>query len=155
MADLYITAEGKAEKEERLRFLKNVRRPEVTEKIKIAREFGDLSENSEYDAAKKEQLTVESEIEQIEETLRKAIIIDSSMVSNDSVSVGNTVRVYDMEFDEEETYKIVGTIESNPDKNYVSNESPMGQALLGSKVGDIVIVKAPAGDIQMKVLEIK
>ena len=155
MADLYITAEGKAEKEERLRFLKNVRRPEVTEKIKIAREFGDLSENSEYDAAKKEQLTVESDIEQLEETLRKAIIIDSSMVSNDSVSVGNTVRVYDMEFDEEETYKIVGTIESNPDKNYVSNESPMGQALLGSKVGDIVIVKAPAGDIQMKVLEIK
>ena len=155
MADLYITAEGKAEKEERLRFLKNVRRPEVTEKIKIAREFGDLSENSEYDAAKKEQLTVESEIEQIEETLRKAIIIDSSMVSNDTVSVGNTVKVYDMEFDEEETYKIVGTIESNPDKNFVSNESPMGQALIGSKVGDIVVVKAPAGDIQMKVLEIK
>ena len=155
MADLYITEEGKAEKEERLRFLKNVRRPEVTEKIKIAREFGDLSENSEYDAAKKEQLTVESEIEQIEETLRKAIIIDKSMVSNDSVSVGNFVKVYDIEFDEEVTYKIVGTIESNPDKNYVSNESPMGQALLGSKVGDIVVVKAPAGDIEMKVLEIK
>ena len=155
MADLYITEEGKAEKEERLRFLKNVRRPEVTEKIKIAREFGDLSENSEYDAAKKEQLTVESEIEQIEETLRKAIIIDKSMVSNDTVSVGNFVKVYDIEFDEEVTYKIVGTIESNPDKNYVSNESPMGQALLGSKVGDIVVVKAPAGDIEMKVLEIK
>ena len=155
MADLYITAEGKAEKEERLKFLKNVRRPEVTEKLKIAREFGDLSENSEYDAAKKEKSIVETEIEQIEETLRKAIIIDGSNISNDSVSVGNHVKVYDIEFDEEVTYKIVGTIESNPDKNYISNESPMGQALLGSKVGDVVVVKAPAGDIEMKVLEIK
>ena len=155
MADLYITAEGKAEKEERLRYLKNVRRPEVTEKLKIAREFGDLSENSEYDAAKKEKSIVETEIEQIEETLRKAIIIDGSAISKDSVSVGNFVKVYDIEFDEEVTYKIVGTIESNPDKNYISNESPMGQALLGSKVGDVVVVKAPAGDIEMKVLEIK
>ena len=155
MADLYITAEGKAEKEERLRFLKNVKRPEVLEKLKIARDFGDLSENSEYDAAKKEQSIVETEISQIEETLRKAIIVEADMVSNDEVSVGNFVKVYDLEFDEEVTYKVVGIIESDPDKNYVSNESPIGKALLGAKVGEIVTVKAPGGDIQMKVLDIK
>lgn len=155
MADLFITAEGKAEKEERLRFLKNVKRPEVLEKLKIARDFGDLSENSEYDAAKKEQSIVETEIAQIEETLRKATIIENGMVSNDEVSVGNFVKVYDMEFDEEVTYKVVGIIESNPDKNYVSNESPIGKALLGSKVGEVITVKAPVGDIQLKILEIK
>ena len=155
MADLYITAEGKAEKEERLRYLKNVKRPEVLEKLKIARDFGDLSENSEYDAAKKEQTIVETEISQIEETLRKAIIVEADMVSNDEVSVGNFVKVYDLEFEEEDTYKVVGIIESNPDKNYVSNESPIGKALLGAKVGDVVTVKAPGGDIQMKILEIK
>ena len=155
MADLYITAEGKAEKEERLRYLKNVKRPEVLEKLKVARDFGDLSENSEYDAAKKEQSIVETEISQIEETLRKAIIVEANEVSNDEVSVGNFVKVYDIEFEEEITYKLVGIIESNPDKNYVSNESPIGKALLGAKVGQTVTVKAPGGDLQMKVLEIK
>ncbi len=155
MADLFITAEGKAEKEERLRYLKNVKRPEVLEKLKIARDFGDLSENSEYDAAKKEQSIVETEISQIEETLRKATIVEQGSISNDVVSVGNFVKVYDMEFDEEVTYKVVGIIESNPDKNYVSNESPVGQALIGGKVGDIVTVKAPGGDMQLKILEIK
>ena len=155
MAELYITAEGKAEKEERLRYLKNVKRPEVLEKLKIARDFGDLSENSEYDAAKKEQSIVETEISQIEETLRKAIIVEADMVTNDEVSVGNFVKVYDLEFEEEDTYKVVGIIESDPDKNYVSNESPIGKALLGAKVGETVTVKAPGGDIQLKVLEIK
>ena len=154
MADLYITLEGKAEKEERLSYLRNVRRPEVIEKVKVAREYGDLSENSEYDAAKKEQSTVETEIAQIEETLRKAIIIDTTKLSKDVVSVGSTVKVYDIEFDESEIYKIVGIIECKPDQNFVSNESPIGKALLGSKVGDIVIVKAPMGDIQLKILEI-
>lgn len=154
MADLYITAEGKKEKEERLRYLKNEELPIVLEKIKIAREFGDLSENSEYDAAKKEQTIIMTEIETIEETLRKATIVDSSEVQKDVVSIGSFVKVYDLEFDEEDTYKVVGNIESDPSKNYVSNESPMGQAFLGAKVGDIVTVKAPAGDIKMKILEI-
>lgn len=154
MGDLFITAEGKKEKEERLRYLKTEELPIVLEKIKIAREFGDLSENSEYDAAKKEQTIIMSEIETIEETLRKATIIDSNEVKNDVVSIGNFVKAYDMEFDEEDTYKVVGNIESDPSKNYVSNESPMGKAFLGAKVGDIVTVKAPGGDIQMKVLEI-
>lgn len=155
MAELYITAEGKAEKEERLRYLKNVKRPEVLEKLKVARDFGDLSENSEYDAAKKEQSIVETEISQIEETLRKAIIVEANMVKNDEVSVGNFVKVYDVEFDEEIIYKVVGIIESNPDKNYVSNESPIGKALIGAKVGDTVSVNAPGGELLLKVLEIK
>lgn len=154
MAELFITAEGKAEKEERLKYLKNVKRPEVLEKLKIARDFGDLSENSEYDAAKKEQAIVETEILSIEETLRKATIVDKKDVNKDVVGVGNSVTVYDMDFDEEDTYKIVGILESNPDKNYVSNESPIGEALLGKKVGDIVNFTTPGGVAQMKVLKI-
>ena len=154
MAELFITEEGKAEKEERLRYLKNVKRPEVLDKLKVARDFGDLSENSEYDAAKKEQAFVETEIAQIEETLRKAKIISAKEVKNDEVSVGNSVVVFDMDFEEEDTYKIVGVIESDPNKNYVSNESPIGQALLGKKVGDIADIETPEGVIQMKVLKI-
>ena len=154
MAELFITEEGKAEKEERLRYLKNVKRPEVLDKLKVARDFGDLSENSEYDAAKKEQAFVEAEIAQIEETLRKAKIISAKEVKNDEVSVGNSVVVFDMDFEEEETYKIVGVIESDPNKNFVSNESPIGKALLGKKVGDIADIETPEGIIQMKVLKI-
>ena len=154
MAELFITAEGKAEKEERLRYLKNEKRPEVLEKLKVARDFGDLSENSEYDAAKKEQSIVETEIATIEETLRKARIIENSDVSNDSVGVGNTVTVYDEDFCEEDTYKIVGVIESDPDRNLVSNESPIGSGLMGKKVGDIAEITTPSGIIKMKILKI-
>ena len=154
MAELYITIEGKAEQEERLRYLKNEKRPEVLDKLKVARDFGDLSENSEYDAAKKAQTILETEIAQIEETLRKAIIIDKKDVKKDVVGVGNTVTVYDMDFDEEVEYKIVGVIESNPDKNLVSNESPIGKGLIGKKVGDVAIIVTPGGEIQMKILKI-
>lgn len=113
MAELFITAEGKAEKEARLKYLKNEKRPEVLEKLKIARDFGDLSENSEYDAAKKEQSIVETEIATIEETLRKATIIENNSLNKDTIGVGNSVTVYDMDFQEEDTYKIVGVIESD------------------------------------------
>ena len=154
MAELFITAEGKAEKEERLRFLKNVKRPEVLEKLKVARDFGDLSENSEYDAAKKEQSFVETEISSIEETLRKATIITDDKVTMDTVGVGNFVTVYDSDFKEEDTYKVVGIIESDPDKNYVSNESPIGMALLDKRVGDEVSVETPGGVVKMKILKI-
>lgn len=154
MAELFITAEGKAEKEERLKYLKNVKRPEVLEKLKIARDFGDLSENSEYDAAKKEQAIVETEISSIEETLRKATIITDDKVTMDTVGVGNFVTVYDSEFGEEDTYKVVGIIESDPDKNYVSNESPIGMALLDKRVGDEVSVETPGGVIKLKILKI-
>lgn len=154
MAELFITAEGKAEKEERLRFLKNVKRPEVLEKLKVARDFGDLSENSEYDAAKKEQSIVETEISSIEETLRKATIITEDKVTMDTVGVGNFVTVFDSDFKEEDTYKVVGIIESDPDKNYVSNESPIGMALLDKRVGDEVSVETPGGIIKLKILKI-
>ena len=154
MSELFITEEGKAEIEERLRFLKNEKRPEVLEKLKVARDFGDLSENSEYDAAKKEQSIVETEIATIEETLRKARIISDKDVKKDTVGVGNTVTVYDMEFDEEVVYKIVGVIESDPDKNLVSNESPIGKGLMGKKKGDIVTIATPGGEIQMKIVKI-
>ena len=154
MAELFITEEGKAEIEARLRFLKNEKRPEVLEKLKVARDFGDLSENSEYDAAKKEQSIVETEIANIEETLRKARIVSDKDVNKDEVGVGSTVKVYDMDFDEEVDYKIVGVIESDPDKNLVSNESPIGKGLMGKKVGDIVTITTPGGEIQMKILKI-
>lgn len=154
MAELVITAQGKKELEERLRYLKVERRPIVAEHIKTAREYGDLSENSEYDAAKKEQTQLESEIFTIEETLRNARIVDSNNISTDSIQVGNTVKLYDIEFDEELDYKIVGSIESNPDKGYVSNESPIGKALIGKKKGETVDIETPSGVIQMKVLKI-
>lgn len=154
MAELFITEEGKKEKEERLKYLKNVKRLEVLDKLKVARDFGDLSENSEYDAAKKEQSIVETEIASIEETLRKATIVSSVGLKKDQVNVGNTVRVYDMDFQEEDTYKVVGVIESNPDKNFVSNESPIGSALLGKKVGDIASFETPGGTVQLKILKI-
>ena len=154
MAEIYITKDGKREKEERLEYLKNVRRPEVLEKLKTAREYGDLSENSEYDAARSEQGRLESEINLIEETLRLAIIVDSDDVKSDSVHVGSTVVVYDMEFDEEFEYKIVGTIESDPDKGLISNESPIGKALIGKKAGDNVEIKSPNGSYTVKIKKI-
>lgn len=154
MAELFITEEGKKEKEERLRYLKNVKRLEVLDKLKVARDFGDLSENSEYDAAKKEQTFVETEILQIEETLRKATIVSKKGLKKNVVNVGNTVQVFDMDFNEEDTYKIVGVIESDPNKNWVSNESPIGSALIGKKVGDIASCETPGGTIQMKIIKI-
>ena len=154
MAEIYITKEGKREKEERLEYLKNVRRPEVLEKLKTAREYGDLSENSEYDAARSEQGRLESEIQLIEETLRLAVIVDSEDINNDRVHVGSTVEVLDMEFDEKFEYKIVGTIESDPDKGMISNESPIGKALVGKKKGDVVEIKSPNGSYSVKVLKI-
>ena len=154
MAEIYITKEGKKEKEERLEFLKTVRRPEVLERLKTAREYGDLSENSEYDAARSEQGRLESEIQLIEETLRLAVIVDSDDINNDKVHVGSTVEILDMEFDEKLEYKIVGTIESNPDLGLISNESPIGKALIGRKKGDVVEIKSPNGSYSVKIVKI-
>ena len=154
MAELYITKEGKKEKEERLEYLRTVRRPEVLEKLKTAREYGDLSENSEYDAARNEQGRVESEIQMIEETLRVAIIVDSEELKNDKVRIGSTVKVLDIDFDEELEYKIVGSIESDPDRGWVSNVSPIGSGLIGKKKGETVDIKTPNGTFQVKILAI-
>ena len=155
MQEIFLTLKGKAEKEKRLDYLIHVRRPEVVEKLKAAREYGDLSENAEYDAAREEQGRVESEIALIEETLRVAKIVDASACKSKTVSVGAKVLVLDVEFDEEIEYTIVGAIESNPDKNMISNVSPIGKALIGKKKGDTVFVETPGGKLEMKVLDVK
>ena len=155
MAEVYLTQEGYNEKEKRLDYLKGEKRQEVIEKLKTAREFGDLSENAEYDAARDEQAKLEAEIEMLEETLRVAKIVDLGAVKSDVVIVGSKVKLLDVEFDEEVEYSIVGSLESNPNAGLISNESPIGKAIIGKKVGEMVEVATPAGKIDMKILEIK
>ena len=154
MADIFLTKEGYAEKQKYLDYLKTTRRQEVVEKLKSAREFGDLSENSEYDSARDDQRKLEAEIEKIEETLRLAKIVDVKDVDTTKVGVGTKVKLYDEEFDEEVEYTIVGSLECNPNKGMISNESPLGKSLMGKKKGAIVEVNAPAGVVKMKVLSI-
>ena len=154
MAEVFLTKDGREEKEKYLEYLKTTKRQDVIEKLKIARDFGDLSENAEYDAARDEQRKLEAEIEKIEETLRVAKIVDIKDIKTDVVGVGTTVKLYDEEFDEEVQYSIVGSLECNPSKGLISNESPIGRSLMGKKVGDVVNVEAPAGVITMKVLSI-
>ena len=143
------------EKESELEELKVVRRKEVAVKIREAREQGDLSENAEYDAAKDEQRDIEARIEQIEKILKNAEVVDEDEVDLDKISIGCKVRILDVEFDEEEEFKIVGSSEASSLKGKISNESPVGKALLGAKVGDTVNVETQAGIVQYKVLEIQ
>jgi len=150
-----MTHEGLKALEEELEFLKTVKRQEVAERIKTAIAFGDISENAEYDEAKNEQAFTEGRIIQIENMLRVAQVVDADDISTDIVGVGNTVKVYDEEFDEELEYTIVGSAEANAAIGKVSNESPVGMALLGAKVGEVVSVNAPAGVIKLKVLTIE
>ncbi len=149
-----LTEEGYQQLEKRLEELKFVKRPEITERIKIARDFGDLSENAEYDAAKNEQARIEGEIVEIEATLKFAEIIKGH-VANDVVSVGTSVKVLDIDFDETNVYEIVGTTEADISKNKISNQSPLGKALIGGKAGDIVTVKAPQGEYKVKIVSIE
>ena len=127
----------------------------VAEDIKVARGFGDLSENAEYDEAKAEEARVYGRIAEIENTLRSAVFVDDSRVSTDAVAVGTVVRVLDMEFNEEEDYTIVGFTEADPMKLFISQESPIGEALIGAHVGDEVDVKTPGGMLRLKVLGIR
>ena len=140
--------------EDELEYLKTKRRPEIAEKIKIARSFGDLSENADYDEAKNEQGEIESRIAKVEDMIRNAKTIEVD-VNSDEVGVGNTVKVYDEEFDETLDYKIVGTAESDPVKGFISNESPVGAALLGKKVDDRVEVATPNGKMYFTIKDIK
>ncbi len=150
----FLTAEGKKQLEEKLNYYKSTRRVEASEKIAIAREFGDLSENSEYDAAKEEQAQIEAEIHEMEDILLNCEIIDNSATEG-QVSIGSTVTVYDEEFDENLVLQILGSTESNPAKGIISNNSPVGAALIGRKVGEEVTVKMEGGDIVYKILEVK
>lgn len=149
-----LTEEGLKEKEEKLDFLKTVRRAEISEQIKEARAFGDLSENAEYDEAKNEQARVEAEIAQLEKVLRNAVVVEGNKIDLSTVNIGTTVRILDIEFNEEEEYHIVGSVEADADKKRISNESPVGAALLGKKVGEIADVQLPTGTIQFKIIDI-
>ncbi|MBS6106382.1 MULTISPECIES: transcription elongation factor GreA [Anaerococcus] len=140
--------------EDELEYLKTIRRPEIAEKIKIARSFGDLSENADYDEAKNEQGEIESRIAKVEDMIRNAKTIEVDE-NSDEVGVGNTVTVHDEEFDETMDYKIVGTAESDPLKGFISNESPVGAALLGKKVNDRVEVSTPNGKMYFTIKDIK
>lgn len=150
-----LTFTGLKKLEEELHDLKVVRRKEVAGKIKEAREQGDLSENAEYDAAKDEQRDIEARIEEIEKILKNVEVVDEDEVDLDKISVGCKVKVYDIEFDEEMEFRLVGSSEANSLKGKISNESPVGKALIGARVDDVVEVETQAGLIQYKVLEIQ
>lgn len=149
-----LTAEGLKQLEEELDLLKGEKRKEIAEKIKVARSYGDLSENSEYDDAKNEQAILEARIVTIEATLKNAVIIDEEGMTNEHIHVGSKVRIENLNTGNEATYKIVGSNESDPADGRISDESPVGMALIGHAVGDVVEVEVPVGVIGFKVIEI-
>ena len=153
--EVILTQEGYNKLEEELNYLKTEKRTEIAERIKVAMGFGDLSENSEYDEAKTAQSENEDRIMEIESTLRHAKIINEKEIDTKTVQIGNSVKVHDEEFDEEIIYTIVGSTEVSLAENKISNESPLGKALLGAKKGDVVEVHAPAGIMKYKILAIK
>ena len=150
-----LTLADKEKLEAELNMLKTVKKAEVTRDIAEARAHGDLSENAEYDEAKNEEARVQGRIMQLEEMLANATVIDEAFASADTVSVGTVVTVYDMEYEEEDEYTIVGFTEADPAKLFISSESPIGKALIGAHVGDVVQANTPGGEIKLKVLEIK
>jgi len=143
--DVILTPQGLEELKAKIEHLSGARRREVAERIKEAREFGDISENSEYDDAKNEQAMLEKQIAELEEKLRSASVIDQKSVSTEAVSVGTTVHVKDQKTDKSVKYRIVGSAEANPSENKLSYESPVGKALIGKKRGEIVSVPVPRG----------
>lgn len=153
--EVILTQEGFDKLEQQLEYLKTTERTEIAGRIKIALGYGDLSENSEYDEAKSAQEANENKIIELENKLRHAKIIDESEIDIKTVQVGNTVEVHDMDFDEDVTYTIVGSTEVDLAQNKISNESPIGSALLGAKKGEVVTANVPAGVAQFKVLSIK
>ena len=155
MEDIVLTREGYKALQDELEHAIKVKRAEAAERVKTAREFGDLSENAEYDAAKDEQGIVEGHIRELEETLKLAKVIDGEAIDTTVVSVGCFVKLHDIEFDEIEEFKIVGSAEANYADHKISNESILGAALIGHKQNEIVDVKAPAGVSQYKILNIR
>ncbi len=153
--EVFLTEEGFQKLEEELETLKTVKRKEVAERIKQAIEFGDISENSEYDDAKNEQAFIEGRILTLEKRLRNVVIIDVSARSTDSVSLGSTIVLKDLELGDVLEYEIVGSMEADPTEKKISNESPVGSAVLGQKVGSVVTVAVPAGDLNYEILEIR
>ena len=153
--DVVLTPEGMTKLQEEIDYLSTTKREEVAERIKEAREFGDISENSEYDDAKNEQAMLEHRISVLQEKLRRARVIKVTEISTEKVSLGSTVTLKDLDYDEEFTYTIVGSAEADPVNHRLSNESPVGQAILGRKVGETVTVPAPAGSMRYEVVRIE
>ncbi|MFF2890561.1 transcription elongation factor GreA [Paenibacillus sp. NPDC057967] len=152
---IILTQDGLKKLEEELEYLKSVKRREVAERIKVAIGYGDISENSEYEDAKNEQAFIEGRVITLEKMLRNARIINNDDIDIDTVSIGSIVTVEDLEFGDTMEYAIVGTAESDPLQNKISNESPVGKAILGKKKGTVVEVNVPAGIIQYKIIDIK
>jgi len=151
MAEIWLTPEEIKKREERLEYLKTARRLEIAEQLKIARAFGDLSENAEYDAAKNEQAKNEYDIVQLENELKNAKVIDESAIDYTTVGVGATVKLTNMGDKNKMTFQIVGSAETDPMKGRISNESPIGKAVLGHKSGDVVEVITPGGTLKLKI----
>lgn len=149
-----LTADGLKQREEELEYLKSVKRKDIADKIKVALSFGDLSENSEYDEAKNEQAQVESRILELETMLKNVVIIDESELSTDVVKIGVKVKLLDVDLNEEEEYRIVGPTEANPLEGSISDECPVGKAVMGKQVGDVIEIEAPGGIINYKIVEI-
>ncbi len=148
-----LTKEGLLKLQNELEYLRTTGRTDIAEKIRVARGYGDLSENSEYDEAKNEQAKIEARIVELEKTLENVEIIEDN-VDTDTVAIGVTVTIYDIEYEEELVYKMVGSAEADPLKGYISDNSPVGKALIGAKVGDEVVAEAPAGELRFKILSI-
>ncbi len=149
-----LTADGLKKYEEELETLKTKGRTDIAEKIKVARGYGDLSENSEYDEAKNEQAKIEARIVELEAMLKNVEIIEDAKKASKSVVIGSKVKILDVEFDEECEYRIVGSAEADPALGLISDESPVGKALLGHKVGETVFAEAPAGEIEFKIISV-
>ena len=155
MKEVILTPEGYKKLKEEISYLSTEKRREVAERIKTAREFGDIAENAEYDDAKNEQALLEHRIAQLEERILNARVITKKEISKDSVSIGSRVRLRDVDAKETIEYHIVGSAEANPSENKLSNESPVGKAIIGHKKGEVVEVSAPRGSLKFKILEIK
>jgi len=153
--EVILTREGYEKLKQEIEYLSTHKRREVAERIRHAREFGDINENAEYDDAKNEQAMLEHRIATLEERLRSARVIDAKDVAKDVVSVGSTVKLKDLEAGSTVEYQIVGSAEANPSQNKLSNESPVGKAILGRKKGEVVEVAAPRGSLKFKILDIK
>ncbi|GGC92441.1 transcription elongation factor GreA [Thalassobacillus devorans] len=151
----YMTQEGKEKLEKELHYLKTERRQEVVERIKVARDFGDLSENSEYDSAKDEQAFVEARIAQVENMIRNAVIIENDNQNPNMVSLGKSVTFQELPEGDEETYTIVGSAEADPFEGKISNDSPMAKSLIGHEIGEQVTVMTPGGEIEVKIVSVE
>lgn len=150
---IQLTKEGLEKLQAELEYLRTTGRTEIAEKIRVARGYGDLSENSEYDEAKNEQAKIEARIVELEKMLDDVVIIEED-VNTDTVTIGVTVTVFDVEFEEELTYKVVGSAEADPMNGLISDDSPVGRVLVGAKVGDEVVAEAPMGELRFKILGI-